>query len=118
LVSKLKSLRTSWAKPTILTHREIPLFEANRAIFESYDESDWSTQREFLAARLHEGDPGWQPLTLFQFLEYPADVATHASRWKAKQRPALAVLKAPPASNEPAATKEEIAEMFQSLKKA
>jgi hypothetical protein len=118
LVLKLKSLRPSWAKPAILTHREKTLFQLNIELFESYDESDWSVQREYLAARLPEGDPSWQPLTLFQLLEWPADVAAHAARWKAKQRPALAVVKAPPTSNEPAATKAEIAAMFQSLKQA
>jgi hypothetical protein len=118
LVSKLKSLRQSWVKPAILTNREKVLFESNRDIFESYDDTDWTIQREYLAARLPQGDPSWQPLTLIQLLEHPTDVYAHAFRWKAKQRPALAVVKAPPASNEPAATKAEIAAMFQALKQA
>jgi hypothetical protein len=118
VVSKLKSLRQSWSKPAILTNREKVLFESNRDIFESYDDTDWSIQREYLAARLPQGDPSWQPLTLIKLLEHPADVYAHASRWKAKQRPALAVVKAHPTSNEPAATKAEIAAMFKALKQA
>lgn len=92
LVSKIKSLQPRWKSPAVLTAKERPIFEANREVFACFDDDDWTVQREYLAARLPEGDPGWQPRSLIQYLDNPSDVMGHASRWKAKQRPA----KAPP----------------------
>lgn len=88
LVSKIKALRPGWKSPSVLTSKERPIFEANREVFACFDDDDWSIQREYLAARLPEGDPGWQPRSLIQYLDNPSDVMGHASRWKAKQRPA------------------------------
>ncbi len=87
LVSKIKSLRNAWKAPAILTSKELPIFEANRSVFECFTDDDWDVQREYLAARLPDGHPGWQPRSLIQYLDNPSDVMGHAQGWKAKQRP-------------------------------
>jgi hypothetical protein len=88
LVSKIKSLRPAWKSPAVLTAKERPIFEANREVFACFDDDDWAIQREYLAARLPDGNPGWQPRSLIQYLDNPSDVMGHARSWKAKQRPA------------------------------
>ena len=87
LVSKIKSLRPGWKSPAVLTAKERPIFEANREVFACFDDDDWTTQRDYLAARLPDGNPGWQPKSLIQYLDNPSDVMSHARNWKAKQRP-------------------------------
>lgn len=101
LVSKIKSLRPGWKSPAVLTAKERPIFEANREVFACFDDDDWSVQREFLAARLPDGDPGWQPRSLIQYLDNPSDVMGHAKGWKAKQRPSTASKQITPADRTP-----------------
>lgn len=113
LIQKIKGLRTGWQKPAVLTAKEKPVFESNREVFACFDDSDWKLQREYLAARLPEGDPGWQPRSLIQYLESPTDVMAHAERWKGKQRPPLRVLtKEPAEASEPPLTPEERKELL------
>ena len=87
LVSKIKSLRTAWQSPAVLTAKERTIFVSNREVFACFDDEDWNIQREYLAARLPDGNPGWQPRSLIQYLDNPSDVMGHARSWKAKQRP-------------------------------
>jgi hypothetical protein len=114
LVSRIKSLRSGWEKPTLLTAKERPIFEANREVFESFTEDDWNTQRRYLAARLPEGDPGWQPKSLIQYLDNPSDVMSHAHRWKSKQRPAPAPRPSPAPQEQSPEDKQALAEFLKS----
>lgn len=110
LVSKIKSLRPGWKSPAVLTAKERPIFEANREVFACFDDDDWLVQQEFLAARLPEGDPGWQPRSLIQYLDNPSDVMGHAKGWKAKQRPPVAPPR--PAPNQTPEDKKALADFL------
>ena len=112
LVSRIKSLRSGWEKPVLLTAKERPIFEANREVFESFSDDDWNTQRSYLAARLPQGDPGWQPRSLIQYLDNPGDVMGHAARWKSKQRTAPAPRSAPTPPDQSPEDKKALAEFL------
>lgn len=83
LEAKIQSLKPGWNLPMTRAEQE-ELMGAARAI-EGLSDEDWQTIRDYLAAKLEKGSPGWQPRTRSKFIETAPDVWTHASEWKRKQ---------------------------------
>ena len=96
LISRILGLRKEWQAVPALSAREARVFAKNRGLLAMFPAESWAVIREFLSARLAEGDAYFQPVKLQKFLEEPGGVMARAMAWKAKQpRPRFEVVTGP-----------------------
>lgn len=96
LIFLLRSLRPEWDVSNGLSGKESRPFRRNENLMLSFADEAWPIMKEFLAAKLPEGSPLWQPRLLQKFLESPGVVWGQARAWKAKQRPRLEIVRPSP----------------------
>jgi hypothetical protein len=116
LGEKVRSLRPQWQKMP-LTHAEERLLFANMAALDALEEEDWNTLRQYLSARLEQGEGGWQPHSRAKFIETCPDVWARAEAWNFKQQK-KPVRSAPVRRTEPREQTEEDKEAMADLLKA
>lgn len=116
--ARVNSLHSTWARAPGFSAKERAALLGSFDCLASLDDEAWETLRAYMAARLPQGSPGWQPKSRAQFLGDPSDVLVHAESWAQKQR------KAPPPTRPTGPTlppddpvsREELSEMFRELK--
>lgn len=109
IIAGVNGLRADWSAAPGWTSNERHMAADSLEALASISSESWDIVRRYLAARLPEGDPGWQPRSRLKLLEAPADVLAHAMAWHRKQpsRPTAKHLP-PPSPAEPPLDREEI----------
>lgn len=108
-IAKIKSLRPRWGASTTLDAKDAREFRKNADAWRRYQPADWELVREFMTARLPDGSPYCQPKLLKLALSMPGSLLSDAEDWKGKQRPRLAIVPSPPATDTEKLSKAEVA---------
>lgn len=113
LIDHLNQCRPEW-KGLNFTSAERTTFLANLAALASITPEQWAIIPRYLAAKHYQGSGAYLPKSRERLLRDITDVLTHALQWHRRQEPSKKPKKPQPApsSNEPAMTKEEMAEFF------
>jgi hypothetical protein len=82
LQSRIQAVKPAWK--LALTYEEQQSMMRNAACLASLADEDWKRISEYLAAKLPEGEAGWQPRSRGKFIETLPDVHDHACRWEQK----------------------------------
>ena len=82
LESRVQSLRAGWK--TALSYAEQQALLQNARCLDSLTDENWDAIRAYLAAKLPEGMPGWQPKSRQKFIESAPDVWNYAGEWAKK----------------------------------
>jgi hypothetical protein len=82
IASKVMALRQGWGLP--LNTAESDAIRECAKTMEALTDENWRIIREYLATRLPEGTPGWQPTGRLKFIQTVSDVWTHAEQWARK----------------------------------
>jgi hypothetical protein len=109
LERRVQAMRPGWN--SMLSYAEQQAMMANARCLSSIAHGQWETICAYLATKLPEGDPGYQPRSRLKFIENLPDVLGHATEWRRKQRPAVV---ATPSALKPmtAISREALAEVF------
>jgi len=79
----IQSMRPGWK--VALSDAEQQAMMSNARCISSIDSAGWNVMRDYLAARLPEGMPGYQPRSRLKFIEALPDVHNYAGEWRRKQ---------------------------------
>lgn len=82
LQARIQAIKPAWK--LALTYEEQQSMMRNAACLASLEDADWQRISDYLAAKLPEGEPGWQPRSRGKFIETLPDVHDHACRWEQK----------------------------------
>jgi hypothetical protein len=80
--AKIRKIKPGWNLP--MTYAENRAILEAQSLLESLADDQWDTLAKYMAAKLPQGDPGWQPRTRSKFIETVADVWSYAEQWSRK----------------------------------
>ena len=109
---RVQSLKKDWKLP--LTYAEQQVLTQNAKTLDAIDEQEWQTIKDWLFAKLPQGDPNTQPRSRIKFLEWLPDVYRNAMAWRRKNpiQTQPAPRQTPANANQAKLTREQIAEMM------
>ena len=82
LIKKIQAVKTEWKSG--LTHEELQDLRNNAGSLQSQTEEDWKTFREWLFAKIEQGDAAKKPSKRCWFIKSPAGYFEAALQWKRK----------------------------------
>ncbi len=110
IAQAIRGLRREWKLP--LTSPEVEAIAASRSLFAGMIRSDWDALAAYLAARLPEGMPKWQPRSRLKFLQTAADAVSYALEWQRKAAARQPAPKPPAPPPGPPVSREELRELL------
>jgi hypothetical protein len=113
LEKRIQAMRPGWN--THLSYAEQQAMKANARCLLGVEREGWSAMREFLAAKLPEGSPGYQPRSRLKFIENLPDVHGQAVDWKRKQRTYQKPTPAAPHAERSNIPRSDLAEVFKKV---
>ena len=105
----VQSMRSGWSVPLSYAERRAMLENASCLLGVTAD--GWATIKAYLAAKLPEGSPGYQPRSRLKLIENLPDVHGQAVDWQRKQRPASSA-PPPPIKERTNISRAALAEVF------
>jgi hypothetical protein len=109
LESVLQTMRPGW--DTMLSYAERQAMMMNARCLLNVKPDGWASMKRYLAAKLPEGSPGYQPRSRLKFIENLPDVHGQAVDWDRKQRRCTPI-PAPPVTPRATISRAELAEVF------
>ena len=81
---RIQSLKKDWKLP--FTYAEQQVLMQNAACLDGIDNTEWQIIKDWLFAKLPQGDPTTQPRSRIKFLEWLPDVYRNAMAWSRKNQ--------------------------------